>query len=223
VNAQLEFSTYLDAGKNNVSEGFFLHTAVTGTYCIGKYSIQGGYQANLINPDSKIRSAGSMIVSRQFLLKNSAIKLEGIYMNNRFSEFVREENWAVFLEIQQKHFRIGAGTNIRVYSIPKSAFESLENSSNDRLSEYWNLMYFIGYNVKPVNSKWNLGVNLTNVDRFMINQETNPGFKLDARYNFPHDLTVYTEAWLQRSGAFNLIINQFGYLIRLGVLWYLNI
>ncbi|MBN2276052.1 MAG: hypothetical protein JXR41_13725 [Bacteroidales bacterium] len=223
AKAQVEVTTHLEAGRNNVSESILLNSAIFGTIYYGKYSLKGGYQASFVNPYLKILNAGSITAARQFVINDALVKLEGIYINNRFSEYVREVNWGVVCNFRRNHFRFSAGTNFRIYSVPKAVSDSLENVSNDKIYEYWNLMYLVGYTLKPFDYKWNLGINLTNIDHFIINQETNPGFNIQARYRFSRGLTAYTEAWLKRSGALNLSVNHFGFIIRLGVIWDMDI
>jgi hypothetical protein len=66
---------------------------------------------------------------------------------------------------------------------------------------------------------WNIGFSFTNIDYFIINQETNPVINLQGKYDVSKSLTLFLESWYKSSGAFNLSVNSFGFFFRTGVLW----
>ena len=44
-------------------------------------------------------------------------------------------------------------------------------------------MYSFSYFLKPTDENWNVGLSVTNIDHFVINQETNPVMNLCGLYN----------------------------------------
>jgi len=80
-------------------------------------------------------------------------------------------------------------------------------------------MYLIGYNLKPIDHDWNVGITITNVDHFIINQETNPVFYLHGKYQVSKPLTLFGEWWYKSAEAFNISVNHFGFFFRTGLVW----
>jgi hypothetical protein len=80
-------------------------------------------------------------------------------------------------------------------------------------------MYSAGFMLKPDENKWNLTFTITDFDRFIIEQETNPMANIRFDYELSEPLRVYSELWYKGSGFFNVQVNYFGIFIRAGILW----
>jgi len=81
------------------------------------------------------------------------------------------------------------------------------------------LLYLLGYYLKPQEHNWNVGINVTNIDYYLLNQSTNPLFYLQGEYRPTERMSLFAEAWYKSAGAFNISVNYFGYLFRSGLLW----
>ena len=212
-----------EIGKNNVSNGYFIKTASILEVALNKKNyISGGVQIDIKN-DFDQKFTGSFIMySRNFSIKKFHFGMDGFYMYNPFSKLFYETNWGIIFKTQRKHFIYKLGTSFRKYSISRKAINDNNIKGNTQISENWNIMYLLQYNLKPIRNKWNIGVSLTNIDYFIINQETNPVIYMQAKYKFNKPLTVFLEVWHKSAGSLNISVNHFGYLIRSKLLWNIN-
>ncbi|MCD6597395.1 MAG: hypothetical protein J7L04_06895, partial [Bacteroidales bacterium] len=121
--------------------------------------------------------------------------------------------------IRPKHFIIRIGTNFKTYALNKKAISNYEIDTDTKIKENWNLMYSFSYYLKSFDNLWNVGISITNFDYFIINQETNPVFNLNAWYKPGTPLKLFIETWYKSSGAFNLSVNYFGFFVRTGIIW----
>lgn len=220
--SKAQLATYLDLGSNNVSDGLFIRTAGLGSYQKGKFHFDGGLQFELKNTSGRTFTGAKILGGREFIIKDFSFEAQGLFMYNPFSDLLYEMNWGVLLKAQRKHFFYKLGTNFRSYHIPKSISDDNLQGTN-ALQENWNLMYLVGYNLKPIDHKWNVGISVTNIDHFIINQETNPVLYLQGKYQVSKPLTLFSEAWYKSAGAFNISVNHFGYFFRTGLIWQLDL
>ena len=135
----------------------------------------------------------------------------------------KESNWGILANIERKHFTWKLGTEFRTYHVTKEAIENFDIESNKNLHENWNMMYLLGYNLYPADNLWNIGIAITNIDHFIINQETNPMFFLQGKYKVSLPLTIYFESWYKSAGTLNISANYFGFLFRTGLIWELDL
>jgi hypothetical protein len=67
---------------------------------------------------------------------------------------------------------------------------------------------------------WNIYLNLSNFERFIIEQEINPmlnlGFTWQKEQNAPK---LFADIWYQTAGFNNIRVNYFGWFFRTGVKW----
>jgi len=221
--AQFQLSAYADAGETNISDGLYVKSGILGVYHFGKTAFEGGGQFYVIsNAASNVLTATSAKISQQLSIKDFQFNIQGIFIYDMFSDVVHERNIGILALLERTHFTFKLGTNFRAYHITQKAKKEYNIESNDRLNENWNLMYFVGYNLKPIESKWNAGLSITNIDYFLINQETNPMFFLSGRYQVISPLELFVESWYKSAGTFNISANYFGFFIRTGVIWKLN-
>lgn len=222
LQAQVQFSTHIDAGENNVSDGLFIKTTILGAYQLDKIKVKGGGQFDLKSASSNFFTGVTLIVSREFSIKEFQFEIQGLFMSNFFSDLAHEYDWGFLAYHERKHFTFKLGTEFRTYHITQKASEEYDIESDKNLHENWNIMYLAGYNVKPMDCKWNIGIAITNIDHFLINQDTNPMLFLQGKYRVTAPLTLYFEPWYQSAGSLNLSANYFGFFIRTGLIWKLD-
>ncbi|MGC9331241.1 MAG: hypothetical protein ACP5DZ_05105 [Bacteroidales bacterium] len=222
--AQFKATIYTDAGESNVSEGFYLNTAILGSYQYDKYSFVAGSVLDLIGPENNVVLTDFMFMpGRTFIIGNFPFELQGVCMFNQSFDWVHEMNLGVLMNIERSHFTWKLGTEFRTYYLTSEACEMSDGEATKALHENWNIMYYGDFRVKPRGNTWNVSLALTNLDYFLINQETNPMFFLMGKYDVSSNLRIFSEAWYKSAGAFNISVNYFGFFIRTGLIWQSNI
>lgn len=219
LEAQVQLSSFIDAGKNNVSEGYYVKSTLAGNYQFGKTNISAGVQLNLKNAVGSVFSGTYFKVSREIKIKTFPFDVEGLFLYSPFSNLIHETNLGLLAIVDRSHFTCKLGTNFRTYHIRDEAAEKYDIESNRSLHENWNIMYLFGYRLKPIENKWNVGISLTNIDYFLINQETNPMVYLKGCFEIKPKLKLYTEYWYKSAGSLNISANSFGAFIRAGIIW----
>ena len=219
IAAQVKLSSNIDAGENNVSEGFCVKSSLWGSWQIDKIRIEGGTQFDLKSVNDNFFTAASLLAGRKFLIGKFQFEAQGLLIYNLFSEPIHESNLGILTNIERKHFIFKLGTEFRNYHITKRGVKEYDIESNKVIHENWNLIYLFQYNLKPYDHKWNIGTSITNIDQFLINQETNPMVNLKGRYKISSPLTLYFESWYMNAGSLNISAGYFGYFLRTGVIW----
>ena len=220
VAAQPGFTLYADAGKNTISDGLFIRSALLGHYRSGKNQLEAGLQTNLYNGNNIVLSGYRINGSREFKIKNTLLVLNGFWLWTASTGLLQETNYGCSIAMKLKHFEMQIGTNFRTYSFRRKAIEDYNiDRDAEKIHENFNLMYSFSYNIKPSDSRWNTGLTVTNVDYFLINQETNPYVNLHGSYKVSSPVCLFAEAWYKNAGSFNMSTNYFGFVIRGGVKW----
>jgi hypothetical protein len=191
-----------------------------GHYRSGKNQLEAGVQTNLINGNNIVFSGYCINGSRKFSIKNTILELNGFWLWKASSKLLQESDYGCFVSMKQKHIEILLGTNFRTYGFRSMAIEeyNIEKDAT-KIHENFNLMYSFSYNLKPLDSRWNAGLTLTNTDYFLINQETNPYRNLHSSYHVSSPVCLFAEAWYKNAGSLNMNTNYFGFVIRGGVKW----
>lgn len=219
VHAQLSFSAMIDAGASNVSEGLYLKSAGFGSYKSGKMTFNTGMQVDVLSQNPNILSGFKAGISREIRLKNLAPGINAFYSLNRFSDIFSEYNLGVSGNVKLAHFDFRLGTHFRTYVITKDAAEEYSIEEHKKIHENWNLMYLVAYRLKPADHEWNISLSVTNIDHFIIEQETNPVLFLRGEYRVSDPLNIFSELWYKTAGSLNLSINYFGFFFRTGIVW----
>jgi hypothetical protein len=223
LKAQTGLTLYTDLGKNNASQGLFIKSAAIGHFKIGKYMVKTGYQVDLMNNNKSFFSGYTINASRHLRIQDIPLELQGFYIRTSSTEILRETNWGTLLSMRLKRFEMTLGTNFRTYNFINQAIKDFEMEKNSsKIHEVNNLMYSFSYFLKPADEKWNVGLSVTNIDHFIINQETNPMFNLQGSYKISSSVRFYAQAWYKIAGASNLEVNHFGYYLRTGIIWNIN-
>jgi hypothetical protein len=221
--SQPGLSVYSDIGKNNVSQGIFIKSVTMGYFKSGKYELETGFQTDLKNNNRYGFSGYTLNAARSFLVKEISLELKGFCTWTYPNQILLETNWGAMLKLRQNHFEMSIGTNFRSYNFRHRAENEYEiNTKNNKVHEIYNLMYSFSYYLKPTDHNWNVGLSVTNIDYFIINQETNPVFNLNALYKLSSQICLNIQAWYKCAGLTNLELNHFGYFFRTGIIWNIN-
>ncbi len=223
LKAQPQLSTFLDAGGNNVSDGLYIKTSVFGAYNFGKTKVEGGTQFDIKSTSSNVFTGTVLKAGRELSIKNFRFEIQGLFLYNPFSDLAHESDWGLLVNIERKHFTYKLGTEFRTYSLTRKAVERNGIASNRKLHENWNMMYLLGYSLMPADNKWNIGISITNLDHFIINQENSPMLFIHGGYKFTSPLTLYAEAWYKSAGTFNMYADNFGFFLRTGLIWKIDL
>jgi hypothetical protein len=161
--------------------------------------------------------------SREFRIKNFPLSVNGFWLWIAPSEILKETDYGCFISMKQKHFEMKIGTSFRTYGFRKKTIEDfpIENGET-KIHEKFNTIYSFAYNLRPSYSRWNTGVTLTNIDYFLINQETNPYLNLHMSYKVSSPVKLFAEVWYKNAGFLNMSSNYFGYAIKIGLIWKIN-
>lgn len=223
VTAQPGVTLYADVAKNCVSDGLYIKSAFLGYYKSGKYQLKAGLQNNLVNGNNITLSGYRIDGSREFKINNTLTGLNIFFLWTSAARILQETNYGCAFSMNHSHFEMLIGTNLRTYGFKKHALKDygIENDKT-KIHENLNLMYSFCYNLKPSDFRWNAGVTLTNIDYFIINQETNPYVNLKGYYKLSSAACLFAEGWYKNAGVTNISSNYFGFVIRGGVLWNFN-
>ena len=221
--AQPGLLIYTDAGRNNVSQGYFIKYATICYYKFGKNKVQTGFQTDLRKGNKNGFSGYAIDISRELMVKGIPLELKGFFIRTTPSAILYETNWGPLLKLRHNRFEIEVGTNFRTYSINNQAISEYQIDRNaTKVHEIYNFMYSFCYYLKPTDEHWNVGISVTNIDHFVINQETNPVFNLNGLYKLNTPVCLFAQAWYKCAGVTNLELNHFGFFFRTGIIWNIN-
>lgn len=217
--AQFESTFYTDFGKNNVSDGLQIKTALLGKFVKEDFKVSAGIQLDLKNPFNKYYTGTNLHLSRETSVRNIIFEPEAFYLLNSFSKNIYEHNFGLLINYKQTHFTYKLGTHFRHFRITGYGANMYNIDEHLSLTEKWNLLYLIKYQIKQEGHKWNAGLALRNIDHFTINQETNPVFNAFGHIRLSEPFALFTEVWYKSAGALNISVNYFGFFIRTGIVW----
>ena len=220
LEAQPVLTIYADAGKNNASGSLFIKSAALANYEFGKNRIETGFQIDIKNEGHSLFSGYNVNASREQSFKGYLFHLQGFYIRTSYSEILRETNWGALLDMRHKRFEMAIGTNFRTYSFKSGAINEYRIKRDAvNFRENFNMMYSIGYSIKPTDEVWNAGLAITNFDSFIIEQGVNPALRLRGLYKPGSQVCLFAEAWYLPAGLLNLSMNHFGFNFKTGISW----
>jgi hypothetical protein len=218
--SQVRVDHYAEIGTNMVSNGLYgnLSTSVVGNY--KQFNLTGGALLSVINPQSGLINAMTVGVGGEFHVKNFKMKMDGFYLWKPISENLREYNGGIIASSRFHHFGVKLGVNTRVYGLSKAATMKyhLSDTVSTSIWEPVNLMYQFSF-YQPLSTKCNLEVRITNYDKYMILQETNPMIMTRVDYAIAPKMWLYAELYYMEAGLLNMRVNYFGYNGRGGLIW----
>ena len=217
LQAQWQGATYIDLGSHNASAGMLARLAVMAGYEKDKFRASSGIQLDLQGPLDKTFTGFFVQGGYQANIKQQPVWLDGFFRFNPFSDLVHETNWGAVASTQGVHMRYLLGMHFRTYKLSRQGADNQPKPA--KVHENANLLYLLGYYLKPQDNNWNVGINVTNIDYYLLNQSTNPLFYLQGEYQPTERLRLFAEAWYKSAGAFNISVNYFGFLFRTGLIW----
>jgi hypothetical protein len=220
LNAQYILEGQLDLGNNNLSRGVYLQFSNIGCYERSHWGARAGYQLGLVQPQDVFFNSWYINAYGKIPLGKRKLNLGGEYLWADFSHDMREINWIIIASTALKHWKFVLGNNTRIYRMSKkTASHNTDADPESRILEAGNMMYSAGFMLKPDENKWNLTFTITDFDRFIIEQETNPMANIRFDYKLNEPINLYSEFWYKSTGFFNIRVNYFGTLFRIGMLW----
>jgi hypothetical protein len=223
TTAQSGLTIASETGKNNVSQGQYVKSTVLAEHKIGKINMETGFQVDLVNGNENNFSGYTLNSSADFIVARLPLTMKAFYILTRSSDILQESNLGASFTMRQKRFEMIFGTNLRVFTFSKQAVNDygLEKSSI-QIHEINNIIYSFSYYLKPTYDHWNAGISVTNIDQFVISQETNPFINLHGTYKLQGRVTVFAQVCYKVAGFTNLELNHFGYYIKTGLIWKIN-
>ncbi len=220
--AQVKTTGYIDFGSNQAETPVYIRSGVLGNYQWKNTRFEAGFLMNLKSENDLFLSGYRLKTSYDFNIKQKPFSAQAFFVQ-KYDEMLRETNWGIDIEKQWKHIDLTLGTWFKVYAFRDEAINEYGiDSENEKLKEPFNLLYSFKYRLKENGNQWNAAIGVTNFDFFIYSQETNPLFNLQGYYQFTPSVTLFTEAWFEFSGIFNINASYFGYYVRSGITINLN-
>lgn len=224
IMAQFAQMNYVDIGNNYVQDRVYFETASLSAVQYGNLGGGAGvlFTTSLTNNNLKSLFAG---VHYDFTLWKRPLRLDVMYLHGFVTDYVKEMQAAIWLSYRKNRFQLKLGNNTRVYGLTRLGKTQTgeHGSSTDRLTEPRNLMYQFSFFLKPELSRWNLSINLLNFDYFLIQQETNPMISLRFTYWTRNDISLFSDLWYRSAGFANIRVNYFGFFVRSGLKWSIDL
>lgn len=212
--AQSGFRSFLDLGKTNVSESYYLTENLVANYDASFVEFSGGVMLDLFSSNPYSLSGAFITANKDLHVKEYPVNLGAYFLLNRFSDHLYETNWGVLAKTKKyERLEVSLGINFKTYSLRS------ESVKPNKLNENFGLVYKATVFVKPTSNPWNISLNCTNIDFFLVNQPTNPLFSVNAKYEIKSGLDIFAETWYKQAGIFNIHAQYFGHLFRGGVIW----
>jgi hypothetical protein len=224
LEAQFKLQNHFDIGSNSMSNGLFIANSTFFDYTLKKTNFKIGTRFDLENQYlfNTFISGLDLEIMQKFPLKKIELSATLQYFANFFSPIITEHNVALLGGLKSKHFEFLTGVHFRSIVLPKDFINFDPQLNNRYIFELWNLVYHLKYSIKPIDGKWNVGLGLTNMDYFVINQASNPMFYVFGNYKIIPNLSIFGECWLQNAGIMNISANYYGSFFRTGVIWKIN-
>ena len=220
-HSQLSVTSYMETGKNAVYSNSYFNYSVLPSCELWDMKLESGFSWTFASQKENRFEGYFIQTSRDiYAFKRSSFGLTGLYLWKPFSSELREVNWGLMITCSYRHFQFILGNNHRTYRYSYKSRNLNEFSrESSKITEPWNLVYEIQYSLNSSEKPWNLAMSLSNIDHFLINQETNLMYHLEANYLIVNNVNMFLEIWYKSAGMFNMKVNHFGYSFRLGAQW----
>jgi hypothetical protein len=219
VRAQPLFNTYMDLGSNTLSDGFFFRTSGIAEWTLGKFSIEGGAQFDFKSTNENFLTGADFAASWNFRIAKSDLHLKGFARWTLFSGLIRIPDYGILAGWESKYLTAAIGTHYRTWVFSEEAQLEYGLGTASRVHENLELLYLIGCRLKPGDNDWTLGLNMTNIDYFIISETDEPSFNLTCNYRTSRKLNIFGEIWYKSSVAYDSDINYTGVFLRAGIIW----
>lgn len=217
---QVRLTTFVNAGKEQASNGFYLQNAGIAAFQKGQWKLQGAYQADFLGPFGQRISGTHLKISQTFQQFRVPFAWEGLCIYQPYSRTVHEINYAALAKFNFTYVYLSAGAHIRQYRISPNAQKKYGIANNNqRLTEPWNWIYQIRIQRFKEPHNWNMGLAISNIDQFLISPERSPMFYLFGRIRIRPRMDFYLESWHKFAGEYDPYLIYFGGFFRMGILW----
>jgi len=222
LNAQIQLMAFSDVGHSNVSDGMFLQSSVGVNYEFRQFALESGIRNDIISNNKSFFSGFNLGLTHFFSYKQKKYDIKAFFISTVLSGFVNERNYSALIATHREHFNFKIGTGFRSIGFTQHAIETTQTNLENRIFEIFNPLYHFSYSLNKINKNWNVGVAVTNIDHFVINQPTNPITTAFGHYKINDSVRLTAEMWYKTAGAFNLHVNYFGWFFRPGIIWELK-
>ncbi len=222
LNAQIRLMAYSDLGHSNVSEGLFLQSSAGVSYKLQQFELETSFRNDIISNNKSFFSGLNLGLTHFFDYKQRMYTIRTFFISTVLSGFVNERNYGVLLSSDKEQFNFKIGTGFKSIGLTRAAIETTQTDSEKRIYEIFNPLYHFSYLLNKNNTNWNVGVAVTNIDHFVINQATNPIASAFGHYKINDKVRLTAEIWYKTAGAFNLHVNYYGLFFRPGIIWELK-
>lgn len=221
LTAQYKLSSHLDLGESNISNGLYISNSTFFDYQYKNTTGKVGVQFNVLDQSffPSFFTGFHASFTQKIKIKKLDFTLQALYFSHFFSNLIHEHNYAIVEGLELKHFSHKLGVHFRNLRFTQAGVDQFGIIESRSIYELFNLVYLLKYNFKPKDHLWNIGITLTNMDHFVLNQASNPMLVLDGKYKIKEKISLYLETWIQRAGVMNISANHYGLFIRTGVLW----
>lgn len=221
TNAQFKFEAFTTVGKNYTNTHHFVNIGQFSQFTYKSFELNYSIDFNLLDRDLKSINGFTGSIGYIMFPEKTKLKVNLFYNFRPVSSILNDRNWGLKFMHSVRHWDFELGNNIRSYKFSSDYIDAMGFSEHESIiKESWNLMYSIKYNLKGEDWKWNVYLNLTNFERFIIEQEINPMLDLGFTYSLNEGQTkLFADLWYQTAGFNNIRVNYFGYFTRIGILW----
>ena len=217
--AQPKLNTYMDLGSNTLSNGLFFRTSGIAVWTIGKFSLEAGAQFDFKSTNDNFLTGADFAASWNIKIAKSDLDLKGFARWTLFSGLIRIPDLGIQAGWDSKYLTAAVGTHYRTWVFSEEAQLEYNLGTDSRVHENLQLLYLIGCRLKPRNNTWNIGLNMTNIDYFIISETDEPSFNLTGSYRTSRKFNFFAEVWYKSSVAYDSDINYTGVFLRAGFIW----
>lgn len=214
--SQIRIIAFNDIGRNNLSKDIYFNPALENSFIYKNHSLNTAYQF-CINKYLPNTSTYFVDYSYQFAVSKHNFIAKIFFMYHAFSKLAFEHNIGLSATYFRKHFRCELGTHLRSLGVSKKYMQTHRLEKRNHIYEKFNMVYLISASLNPYDKNWNIEATITNMDYFLLNQETNPMVNLKTHYQWNKQWDVFWELWYNSAGSFNLSINPFDCFFRTGI------
>lgn len=216
TNAQLQLGIWGDAGSTQIDVNGFTSLSGEAMYTYDAYFASIAYSALFSEWRETVSNGFKVDIGRDFNIKSLPIKASVFYLNKPISTQIYEWDLGLFLQKSTGNWNYGIGGHYREICIkPKYAADF----SDTKITEGFNLLYLLRYNIPLKTNTWKLHATITDFDHFLLLQETNPMVFVGAHYLGFNTLNIFSEFWYRSAGLNNIQVQYYGYFFRLGAVW----
>ena len=217
---QFKIEVFSGMTVNPVEQPFLASVGFSPGIEIGKFSFEYALDLNINKRNQKAINAFVLNTSYQIVIDDNPLKFSLFYLHKPISQMLNIHNTGCFANYKFKKWEFLLGNNLNIYKFTNNAVDVYNILDNETLVEAFNLIYTLKYYLFKKGNAWNTYFNLSNFDKFVIEQEINPMINLGACYQKNLDTpSFYLDLWYQSAGFNNIRVNYFGFFYRIGVLW----